>query len=237
MLHGARVVPGTVLGIAAGDATQRPPLHGARRRSRSTSADDYADALRDDGNVIADFAERRAEIERAARRSTPRAQDADARRLRGLLDEVTALVECPSVYVGSFDAAFLDVPQECLILTMRQNQKYFPLFDARGKLLPALPHRVATCEIADPRHIVGGNERVVRPRLADARFFYDQDRKTRLEARVPQLAQGRLSQQARHASSSASQRIQLLAGAIARAARGRRGARASAPRGSRRPIC
>ena len=127
---------------------------------------------------------------------------------------MTALVEYPSVYVGSFDAAFLEVPQECLILTMRQNQKYFPLFDAAGKLLPKFLI-VSNMKVADPRHIVGGNERVVRPRLEDARFFYDQDRKMRLEARVPQLGKvvyhNKLGSQLERV-----QRVQLLAGKIAR---------------------
>jgi glycyl-tRNA synthetase beta chain len=105
------------------------------------------------------------------------------------------------------------VPQECLILTMRQNQKYFPLFDAGGKLLPKFLI-VSNMQVADPRHIVGGNERVVRPRLEDARFFYDQDRKLRLEERVPQLAK------VVHHNKLGSQldrvmRIQLLAGRIA----------------------
>src|SRR5207342_437900 len=131
-----------------------------------------------------------------------------------LLDEVTALVEHPSVYVGTFDASFLAVPQECLILTMRQNQKYFPLFDASGKLLPKFLI-VSNMKLADPRHIVGGNQRVVRPRLEDARFFYEQDRKVRLEARVPQLGKvvyhNKLGSQLERV-----ERVQLLAGNIAR---------------------
>jgi len=118
---------------------------------------------------------------------------------------VTALVEQPSVYVGTFDAAFLSVPQECLILTMRQNQKYFPLFDTAGKLLPKFLI-VSNMKVATRAHIIGGNQRVVRPRLEDARFFYDQDRKMRLEARVPQLAKvvyhGKLRQPARAACSA-----------------------------------
>src|SRR6185503_13995676 len=131
-----------------------------------------------------------------------------------LLDEVTALVEHPTVYVGKFDPVFLEVPQECLVLTMRQNQKYFPLFDAAVKLLPRFLI-VSNMKLADPRHIVGGNQRVVRPRLEDARFFYDQDRKTRLEARVPQLGKvvyhNKLGTQLERV-----QRVKLLAGKIAR---------------------
>jgi glycyl-tRNA synthetase beta chain len=164
--------------------------------------------------VIADFAVRRAEIERQL--------GAEARRLSAelgefadLLDEVTALVEHPSVYEGAFDASFLEVPQECLILTMRQNQKYFPLFDASGRLLPKFLI-VSNMRVADPRHIIDGNQRVVRPRLEDARFFYNQDRKTRLETRVPQLAKvvyhNKLGSQLERV-----ERIQLLSGRIARA--------------------
>src|SRR5439155_989172 len=134
-----------------------------------------------------------------------------------LLDEVTALVELPSVYVGRFDPAYLEVPQECLILTMRQNQKYFPLFDPAGKLLPKFLI-VSNMKLADPLPIVGGNERVVRPRLEDARFFYNQDRKIRLEARVPQLARvvyhHKLGSQLERV-----ERIQLLSGHISRALR------------------
>jgi len=127
---------------------------------------------------------------------------------------VTALVEFPQVYGGGFDRAFLEVPAECLILTMRQNQKYFPLFDGKGHLLARFLI-VSNMVVDDPRHIVGGNERVVRPRLEDARFFYNQDRKTRLETRVPQLAKvvyhAKLGSQLERV-----ERIQLLAGKIAR---------------------
>ncbi|MEW6591795.1 MAG: glycine--tRNA ligase subunit beta, partial [Pseudomonadota bacterium] len=104
-----------------------------------------------------------------------------------LLDEVTALVERPNVLVGQFEEAFLEVPQECLILTMKANQKYFPLLDRHGKLT----HRfliVSNIAPADPSAVIGGNERVVRPRLADAKFFFDQDRRKTLESRVPGLA-------------------------------------------------
>ena len=115
-----------------------------------------------------------------------------------LLDEVTALVEWPAVYAGTFDRAFLDVPQECLILTMQQNQKYFALADDAGKL----KHRfllVSNIETQDPAAIIQGNERVLRARLADAKFFYDQDRKTPLACARRQAARHRLSQQAGHA--------------------------------------
>ncbi len=148
---------------------------------------------------------------------------------------MTALVEHPSVYVGEFDTEFLEVPQECLILTMRQNQKYFPLFDAAGKLTGKFLI-VSNMQVADPRHIIGGNQRVVRPRLEDARFFYDQDRKTRLEERVPQLGKvvyhNKLGSQLERV-----ERVQLLAGKIARALERRCRCWPSAPPGSPRPTC
>jgi glycyl-tRNA synthetase beta chain len=185
MLHGERVLVGTVLGIAAGRETAGHRFMGPARISLK-GADEYEKRLTVDGMVMADFAARRAEIERQLQEAAAReggALDEHAE----LLDEVTALVEHPSVYTAKFDAAYLEVPPECLTLTMRQNQKYFPLFDASGRLQPKFLV-VSNMRVADPRHIVGGNERVVRPRLEDARFFYNQDRKSRLESRVPDLA-------------------------------------------------
>ena len=211
MLHGARVVPGSVLGVSSTGTT-----HGHRFMAIGpialNSADAYEARLRDDGMVIADFAQRRAEIESALLAAAKR-RDARLGAYEDLLDEVTALVEHPSVYVGEFDPVYLDVPQECLILTMRRNQKYFPLFAADGRLLPSFLI-VSNMRVADPSNIVGGNQRVVRPRLEDARFFYDRDRKQRLEARVPLLAK------VVHHHKLGSQRdrvdrLKLLAGAIA----------------------
>src|SRR5712692_5121613 len=212
MLHGDRVVPGRVLGLDSGNLTQ-----GHRFLGKSPillrHADEYEARLGKDGWVIADFAARREAIERQLQAEATR-QKADLGGYQGLLDEVTALVEYPQVYVGNFDASFLEVPQECLILTMRQNQKYFPLFDAAGKLLPRFLI-VSNMKVADPRPIVAGNERVVRPRLEDARFFYNQDRKLRLEERVPRLAKvvyhNKLGSQLDRV-----RRIKLLAGKISR---------------------
>ena len=136
--------------------------------------------------MIASFAERRAEIARqlaaAAAKAGGKPIEDDA-----LLDEVTALVERPNVLIGQFEEEFLDVPQECLILTMKANQKYFPLLDAAGKLTNKFLV-VSNISPADPSAVIGGNERVVRPRLADAKFFFDQDRKKTLESRVLGLA-------------------------------------------------
>jgi glycyl-tRNA synthetase beta chain len=212
MLHGSRVVPGSVLGLVSGNRTQGHRFMGKRDLTLAR-ADQYVSLLRDEGSVVCRFAERRSAIERGLTEEAAR-QDADLGTYQDLLDEVTALVEHPSVYVGTFPPSFLDVPQECLILTMRQNQKYFPLFDRQEKLLPRFLI-VSNMKVADARHIIGGNERVVRPRLEDARFFYDQDRKLRLEARVPQLAKvvyhNKLGTQLERV-----QRMQLLAGKIAR---------------------
>jgi len=187
-LHGDRVVDVTALGLRAGRST-----YGHRFQSEGpielASADAYEDRLREQGRVIASFAKRRDAIERQLRDQAARlgASLGDEANVAALLDEVCALVEYPTVYVGEFESEFLAVPQECLILTMRLNQKYFPLFDAAtGKLT----HRfliVSNMELADPSNIIEGNQRVVRPRLADARFFFETDKKVPLAERVEQL--------------------------------------------------
>jgi glycyl-tRNA synthetase beta chain len=216
MLHGANIVPGKVLGLESGRRTRGHRFMG-KGEIELAGADQYESKLRDEGMVIVDFEQRKAEIDRQLQTEAKRVGGglgANLSDYRTLLDEVTALVEHPTVYAGGFDKAFMEVPQECLILTMRQNQKYFPLFDAAGKLLPKFLI-VSNMKVADPRHIVGGNERVVRPRLEDARFFYNQDRKARLESRVPQLAKvvyhNKLGSQLERV-----QRVQLMAGKIAR---------------------
>ncbi|OFZ90573.1 MAG: glycine--tRNA ligase subunit beta [Betaproteobacteria bacterium RBG_16_64_18] len=213
MLHGDRLVAGRVLGIESSTLTSGHRFMG-KSAITLKNADEYEARLKSDGMVIADFAARRAEIEQQLQ-ATAKSHGASLGEHADLLDEVTALVEHPSVYAGTFDAAYLDVPQECLILTMRQNQKYFPLFDAGGRLLPRFLI-VSNMQVADSTHIVGGNQRVVRPRLDDARFFYNQDRRVRLEERVPLLARmvyhNKLGSQLERV-----ERIQLLAGEIARA--------------------
>ncbi len=212
MMHGRRVVPGTVLGVPAGKTTSGHRFMGAAS-IRLAAADEYEARLLKDGRVIADFAARKSEIDKQLQAEAKR-QKARLGEYQDLLEEVTALVELPAIYTGEFDASFLEVPQECLTLTMRQNQKYFPLFAPDGKLLPKFLI-VSNMRVDDPRPIVGGNERVVRPRLEDARFFFNQDRKIRLEARVPQLAKvvfhNKLGSQLERM-----QRIKLLAGEIAR---------------------
>ena len=184
-LHGADVVPVTVLGLNSGRETHGHRFEAAVDPVILADADSYAATLAKDGAVIASFAERRAEIARqleaAAAQAGGKPIDDEA-----LLDEVTALVERPNVLIGQFEPEFLAVPQECLILTMKANQKYFPLLDAAGKLTNKFLV-VSNISPADPSAVIGGNERVVRPRLADAKFFFDQDRKKSLESRVAGL--------------------------------------------------
>jgi len=186
-LHGSDVVPIQVLGLQAGNVTQGHRFEAKVSPVVIADADQYAATLREQGAVIASFAERRADIVRQlAEAATKVGNGARAIEDDALLDEVTALVERPNVLVCSFEKQFLDVPQECLILTMKANQKYFPLLDAAGKLT----HQflvVSNISPEDASAVIGGNERVVRPRLADAKFFFDQDRKKTLESRVEGL--------------------------------------------------
>ncbi len=183
-LHGANVVPVGVLGLHSGRVTHGHRFQGARDVSLDR-AESYEAKLLEQGGVIAGFDERRKDIARQLAEKA-RGIAKDFAPSEALLDEVNALVEMPTVYVGAFDAEFLAVPQECLILTMQQNQKYFPLVAPDGKLLPKFLI-VSNMRLADPSNIVRGNERVVRPRLADARFFFETDKKVRLADRVPQL--------------------------------------------------
>ncbi|MEN9768824.1 MAG: Glycine--tRNA ligase beta subunit, partial [Pseudomonadota bacterium] len=167
-LHGSAVVPVKALGLRAGNSTQGHRFEAPVNPVVLTHADHYAQALRTDGAVIASFAERRAEIERQLQAAASRV-GGGVRPIEddALLDEVTALVERPNVLVCAFDKDFLGVPQECLILTMKANQKYFPLLDATGRLT----HQflvVSNITPDDASAVIEGNERVVRPRLADA---------------------------------------------------------------------
>ncbi|WP_022979610.1 glycine--tRNA ligase subunit beta [Ideonella sp. B508-1] len=210
-LHGEHVVHVQALGLNAGRETQGHRFEATTPVVTVDHAESYARQLREQGAVIASFDERRAEIVRqlqaaAAKEGLQPIED------EALLDEVTALVEKPNVLTCQFEPEFLAVPQECLILTMKANQKYFPLLDGHGKLT----HKfliVSNIHPADPSAVIGGNERVVRPRLADAKFFFDQDRKKTLESRVPGLAKvvyhGKLGTQGERAL-----RVQAIAHAI-----------------------
>jgi glycyl-tRNA synthetase beta chain len=208
-LHGRDVVPVSALGIDSGDTTL-----GHRFLSSGivaiSHADDYSETLRSKGRVIANFDERRESI-----RTQLLAAAGEDRVVmpETLLDEVNALVEWPVVYQCRFDESFLQVPQECLILTMQTNQKYFALTDDHGKLRPRFLI-VSNIETETPSDIIEGNERVIRPRLADAKFFFEQDKKKRLADRVPLLANvvyhNKLGSQLQRV-----QRLEALAGEIA----------------------
>ena len=212
-LHGDQVVPVSVLGLQAGRSTQGHRFEATVNPLQLQHADHYAAQLADEGAVIASFAERRAEISRQlaalAASAGPGLQPIDD---DALLDEVTGLVERPHVLLCQFEPAFLAVPPECLILTMKANQKYFPLLDGAGKLT----HQflvVSNIRPADASAVVSGNERVVRPRLADAKFFFDQDRKKTLESRVAGLSRvvyhGKLGSQGDRA-----ERVRAIAHAV-----------------------
>jgi len=184
-LHGKDIVPIEILGLKAGRETQGHRFESSTPMIALKNADSYARQLETEGAVIASFTARRDEIlkqitDAAVREKLTPVGDDD------LLNEVTALVERPNVLVGKFEQEFLEVPQECLILTMKANQKYFPLLDSKGKLTNKFLI-VSNIRPADASLVIGGNERVVRPRLADAKFFFDQDRKKTLASRVEGL--------------------------------------------------
>ncbi len=186
-LHGAEVIPIQVLGLQSGRETQGHRFEAKMDPIVLQDADHYARQLEEQGSVIASFASRHADIVRQLEHAAHQA-GAGLRPIddAALLDEVTALVERPNVLLCQFEPEFLEVPQECLILTMKANQKYFPLLDEAGKLTNQFLI-VSNIRPEDPSRVIGGNERVVRPRLADAKFFFDQDRKKTLESRVAGL--------------------------------------------------
>ena len=185
-LHGADILQNVeVLGLAAGRATKGHRFEAQVETVEVRDADGYEQQLETEGAVIAGFEKRRSAIIEQLEAATA-GQDLIMVEDKALLDEVTALVERPNVLVGTFDRTFLDVPQECLILTMKANQKYFPLLDENGRL----SHKfliVSNVRPPDAGQIITGNERVLRSRLADAKFFFDQDRKKTLASRVEGL--------------------------------------------------
>jgi glycyl-tRNA synthetase beta chain len=186
-LHGSDVVAIEALGLKAGNSTHGHRFEASVDPVVLKDADSYAATLKKDGAVIASFAERKAEIARQLAAAAAKVGGGvKAIQDDALLDEVTALVERPNVLVCEFEKEFLDVPQECLILTMKANQKYFPLLEASGKLSNKFLV-VSNISPADASAVIQGNERVVRPRLADAKFFFDQDRKKTLASRVEGL--------------------------------------------------
>jgi len=214
MLLDDRVVPARVLGLESGRETRGHRFH-APQAIALADASEYETRLESEGRVVPGFAARRERIREQV--------EAEAARLGGelriddaLLDEVTALVEWPVAVSGRFDEGFLEVPAEALVMTMQDNQKYFALFDDQGGLLPRFI-TVANIESRDPQQVVHGNERVIRPRFADARFFYDQDRKTPLSARLQSL-ETVVFQQQLGSLADKTLRIRRLAGAVADAA-------------------
>ncbi|MGK5025895.1 glycine--tRNA ligase subunit beta [Janthinobacterium sp. RB2R34] len=209
-LHGINVLPLTLLGLSAGRETLGHRFLTNGEAITIKHAENYAASLILDASVIASVEERKATI----RAQLLEKAGADQVLMpESLLDEVTALVEWPVVYECHFEEEFLAVPQECLILTMQTNQKYFALTDSEGKLRSRflIVSNIAT---DTPQHIIGGNERVVRPRLSDAKFFFEQDKKKTLESRLPLLANvvyhNKLGTQA-----ARTERVTAIAGAIA----------------------
>lgn len=185
VLHGAEVVPVKLLGLDAGRETSGHRFHTSELISIA-NADGYEAQMRTEGKVVASFAERHAMIEKTVKEMA-QAMGGEAIVPASLLDEVTALTEWPVIYESSFEEEFLEVPQECLILTMQENQKYFAVTDKNGRLMNRFL-LVSHLEAKDGgKAISSGNARVVRARLADAKFFYDQDRLTTLESRVEGL--------------------------------------------------
>ena len=210
MLHGAKIIAGEVLALKSGNHTL-----GHRFLSKGeiviSHADQYEKTLQEQGSVVASFDQRMNEIKAGLAQA---AGDAILAEHAALLPEVAALVEYPVVYGGTFNPEFLSVPQECLILSMQQHQKYFPLLDKAGALLPRFL-MVSNLKTDDPAQIIHGNERVLRARLADANFFFEQDKKTSLADRVPKLANvvyhNKLGSQLERVN-----RIKKMAGEIAR---------------------
>ncbi|MBA4142770.1 MAG: glycine--tRNA ligase subunit beta [Nitrosospira sp.] len=185
-LHGTEIVAAIeVLGLIAGNTTKGHRFEANSKTIELRDADSYEQQLESEGAVIASFERRRNEIIRQLEAATAR-EGLNIIKDEVLLDEVTALVERPNVLTGEFEREFLEVPRECLVLTMKMNQKYFPLSDKNGNL----SHKfliVSNIRPANAAGIVTGNERVLRSRLSDAKFFFDQDRKKTLASRVEGL--------------------------------------------------
>jgi glycyl-tRNA synthetase beta chain len=208
-LHGADIVPITILGLSAGRTTLGHRFL-AQGELQIPSADGYASVLEEKGKIVPGVIPRKEKIRSAL---LAKAGQDKVLMPESLLDEVTALVEWPVVYECNFESEFLSVPQECLILTMQTNQKYFALTDAEGRLCSRFLI-VSNLATDNPQHIIQGNERVVRPRLSDAKFFFEQDKKKTLADRIPGLSNvvyhNKLGSQAQR-----TERVKTLAGKIA----------------------
>lgn len=213
MLHGDEVVPGEILGLPAGRMTRGHRFH-APKPVALRSPGVYLASLERRGYVVADFETRRERI-RTGVAATAEAEGGRAVIEPAVLDEVTALVEWPVPIAGHFDPRYLELPPEVLVATLQDHQRYFPVKAADGKLLP-LFIAVANIQSRDPQQVRAGNERVVRPRLADAAFFYETDRKTPLASRLTALA--KVTFQARLGTlADKTARITELAGHVASA--------------------
>ncbi len=212
LLLGDKLLPATVLGIAS-DRVIRGHRFMGEPSFTIDNADQYPQILLERGKVMADYEARKAQIkaqaEAAARQIGGKADLSDS-----LLEEVTSLVEWPVVLTAKFEEKFLAVPAEALVYTMKGDQKYFPVYGNDGKLLPNFIF-VANIDSKDPQQIISGNEKVVRPRLADAEFFFNTDRKKRLEDNLPRL-QTVLFQQQLGTLRDKTDRIEALSGWIAR---------------------
>ena len=184
LLHGGDIVSGDILGVSAGNQTRGHRFHHPETLTIMEPSS-YGTLLEERGYVIADF-EKRKEIVRKQVMAKGQELGGEAVIDVDLLDEVTALVEWPVALAGRFEEMFLEVPHEALISTMEDNQKYFSVVDGKGNLLPHFI-TVANIESTDPGKIIEGNERVIRPRFADAAFFWEQDRKQTLESRIESL--------------------------------------------------
>lgn len=184
LLLGSDVIDGEILGIKSGRTIRGHRFMGEAEFTID-NAEQYPAILCERGKVMADYAERKAVIKADAEKAA-KALGGQADLTDSLLEEVTSLVEWPVVLTAKFEEKFLEVPSEALVYTMKGDQKYFPVYDKAGKLMPNFIF-VANIESSDPQQIISGNEKVVRPRLADAEFFFKTDRKQRLEDNLPRL--------------------------------------------------
>lgn len=211
LLLGSELIPGTVLGIDS-DRVIRGHRFMGEAEFTLDNADQYPQVLLERGKVIADYELRKSIIKRDAELAAQKIGGI-ADLSESLLEEVASLVEWPVVLTAKFEEKFLAVPAEALVYTMKGDQKYFPVYDAAGNLLPNFIF-VTNIESKDPQQIISGNEKVVRPRLADAEFFFNTDRKKRLEDNLPRL-ETVLFQQQLGTLRDKTDRIQALAGWVA----------------------
>lgn len=211
VMHGERVLPATILDIDSANTTRGHRFH-SEGEIVINSAESYQQTLQEQGHVVADFAQRQAmileQVNAAAASVNGLIEDDQA-----LLDEVTGLVEYPTAVIGSFDSSFLEVPQECLISSMRDHQKYFHVVDSAGKLMPHFI-TVSNIESKNPAQVRSGNEKVLRARLSDAQFFWLTDQKIKLADRVELLSKVMFHAKLGSVLEKA-HRIQQLAGILA----------------------